>query len=167
MKVKDNRHRHHPKSIALVTGGFDLINSGHIQYLKSAAALADYLIVGVNSDEWLTKNKGRPHMHIEDRIALLNELSVVDEVIPFDDTDGTACNAIEKVKELYKDPYNNKFHIPLIFCNGGDKTPENIPELEKYKDDKNISFRFDVGTPPVNENDSHYQYTDEDDGYPD
>ena len=52
MKVEDNRHRHDPKKIALVTGGFDPIHSGHIQYLKAAATYADYLIVGVNSDEW-------------------------------------------------------------------------------------------------------------------
>ena len=85
MKVEDNRHRHDPKKIALVTGGFDPIHSGHIQYLKAAATYADYLIVGVNSDEWLTRKKGRPFMPIEERVAILNELLVVDEVITFND----------------------------------------------------------------------------------
>ena len=52
MKIEDKRYKHQPKSIALVTGGFDPLHSGHIQYLKSASQLAEYLIVGVNSDEW-------------------------------------------------------------------------------------------------------------------
>ena len=109
MKVEDTRHRHSPTKIALVTGGFDPIHSGHIQYLKAAATYADYLVVGVNSDEWLTRKKGRPFMPIEERVAILNELLVVDEVITFDDSDDTGCGAIEKVKELYKDPLGASF----------------------------------------------------------
>ena len=87
MKVEDTRHRHSPTKIALVTGGFDPIHSGHIQYLKAAATYADYLIVGLNSDEWLTRKKGRPFMPFEEREAILNELLVVDKVISFDDED--------------------------------------------------------------------------------
>ena len=145
MKVKDNRHKHQPKSVALVTGGFDPIHSGHIQYLKAAAEFADYLIVGLNSDEWLTRKKGRPFMPFEEREAILNELLVVDKVISFDDEDNTACHAIEMVKHLYKDPFNNSFHTPIIFCNGGDRTAENTPEQERFKDDEFVTFRFGVG----------------------
>ena len=43
--------------IVLVTGGFDPIHSGHIAYLKDAKKLGDKLIVGVNSDQWLTQKK--------------------------------------------------------------------------------------------------------------
>ena len=145
MKVEDNRHRHNPTKIALVTGGFDPIHSGHIQYLKAASEFADYLIVGVNSDEWLTRKKGRPFMPIEERVAILNELLVVDEVITFDDSDDTGCGAIEKVKEIYKDKFGNKFHKKIIFCNGGDRTADNVPEQERYKTDKWVSFEFGVG----------------------
>jgi len=145
MKIEDNRHKHTPTKIALVTGGFDPIHSGHIQYLKAAATYADYLIVGVNSDEWLTRKKGRPFMPIEERVAILNELLVVDEVITFDDSDDTGCGAIEKVKELYKDPFGNRFHKKIIFCNGGDRTADNIPEQERYKTDEWVSFEFGVG----------------------
>ena len=145
MKVEDTRHKHSPSKIALVTGGFDPIHSGHIQYLKAAATYADYLVVGVNSDEWLTRKKGRPFMPIEERVAILNELLVVDEVITFDDSDDTGCGAIEKVKELYKDPFGGEFHKKLIFCNGGDRTAENIPEMERYNGDKWVSFEFGVG----------------------
>jgi cytidyltransferase-related domain len=53
--------------IVLVTGGFDPIHSGHIEYFKSAKALGDYLIVGINSDDWLTRKKGRPFMPLDER----------------------------------------------------------------------------------------------------
>ena len=145
MKVKDNRYKHQPKSIALVTGGFDPLHSGHIQYLKSASLLAEYLVVGVNSDDWLIRKKGRPFMPIEERVAILRELYCVDEVISFDDRDDTACHAIEMVKHLYKDPFNNKFHTKIVFCNGGDRTANNIPEQERFKDDKLVNFEFGVG----------------------
>ena len=135
-----------PKSIVLVTGGFDPIHSGHIQYLKEAAKLGEKLVVGVNSDEWLTRKKGKPFMPIEERMALLNEMLVVDEVIDFNDDDNTACGAIEKVKEMYKDVYSHKFHKPIIFCNGGDRTSNNIPEEEVYAGkDEWVKFKFGVG----------------------
>jgi len=145
MEVKDNRYRHIPTKIALVTGGFDPLHSGHIQYLKSAATYADYLIVGVNSDDWLTRKKGKPFMPIDERVAILKEMLVVDEVITFNDDDNTACGAIEKVKKVYEDPFTHKFNKKIIFCNGGDRTSENIPEQDVYKDDKQVFFEFGVG----------------------
>ena len=145
MKVEDKRYKHQPKSIALVTGGFDPLHSGHIQYLKSASQLAEYLVVGVNSDEWLIRKKGQPFMTLDERVAVLKELYCVDEVITFDDSDNTSCGAIEKIKELYKDPFGDKFHIKIIFCNGGDRTADNVPEQEKFKNDEWVSFEFGVG----------------------
>ena len=145
MKVEDKRFKHQPKSIALVTGGFDPLHSGHIQYLKSASQLAEYLVVGVNSDEWLIRKKGQPFMTLDERVAVLKELYCVDEVITFDDSDNTSCGAIEKIKELYKDPFGDKFHIKITFCNGGDRTADNVPEQEKFKNDEWVNFEFGVG----------------------
>ena len=48
--------------IVLVTGGFDPLHSGHIEYFRAAQELGDKLIVGLNSDEWLTRKKGQPFM---------------------------------------------------------------------------------------------------------
>ena len=78
----------------LVTGGFDPLHSGHIEYFKEAKTLGTKLIVGVNSDEWLTRKKGRPFMPFKERCAIIKELSVVDKVIGFDDSDDSACQAI-------------------------------------------------------------------------
>ena len=80
--------------IVLVTGGFDPLHSGHIAYFKAAKKLGNQLIVGLNSDEWLTRKKGRPFMSWNERAAIINELGCVDDVIEFNDNDNTACNAI-------------------------------------------------------------------------
>ena len=78
------------KNIVLVTGGFDPLHSGHIEYFKAAKELGDELHVGVNSDEWLTNKKGRPFMPFKDRATIIENLSCVDKVLSFDDSDGSA-----------------------------------------------------------------------------
>ena len=125
--------------IVLVTGGFDPIHSGHIAYLKDAKKLGDKLIVGVNSDQWLTQKKGSPFLPIEERIEIVSNLSVVDKAIEFNDDElNSASDAIQKVIDQYPD---NK----IIFANGGDRTSDNIPEMEKFKNNNNVEFEFGVG----------------------
>lgn len=127
------------KTIVLVTGGFDPLHSGHIEYFKAAKKLGDELWVGLNSDEWLTNKKGRPFMPMAERVAIIKELSVVDKVISFDDSDGSATGAI------YKTMATTSSNTQIIFANGGDRTSENIPEMEVYKDQPNVRFKFGVG----------------------
>ena len=71
----------------LVTGGFDPLHSGHIDYFTAAKMLGDKLIVGVNSDEWLARKKGHSFMPIGERTSIIQSLQVVDKVIWFDDSD--------------------------------------------------------------------------------
>jgi cytidyltransferase-like protein len=125
------------KQIVLVTGGFDPIHSGHIAYFKAAGQLGTHLVIGLNSDEWLTRKKGRPFMPLMERMAIVKELAVVDEVIAFDDSDDSANDAISKV--LTDNP-----NIKIVFANGGDRTPDNIPEYA-YKDNEWVEFAFGVG----------------------
>lgn len=120
--------------IVIVTGGFDPLHSGHIEYFKAAKALGDMLIVGINSDEWLIRKKGRPFMPWVERNVIVANLDPVDATLLFDDSDGSAVDAIRKVKELYPDDQ-------IIFANGGDRTKENIPEM--VFDD--VEFQFGVG----------------------
>lgn len=122
--------------IVLVTGGFDPVHSGHIAYFKAARALGDMLIVGLNSDEWLTRKKGRAFMPWNERLCVINNLAMVDEVYTFDDTDGSAKAFIRQVRAHYPD-------AELIFANGGDRTAKNIPEMDVT--DSNIEFVFGVG----------------------
>jgi len=124
------------KKIVLVTGGFDPIHSGHISYFKSARTLGDMLIVGLNSDEWLERKKGRAFMPWNERLCVVNNLNMVDEVYTFDDEDGSARAFIHQVRAHYPD-------AELIFANGGDRTANNIPEMDVVDD--SLRFEFGVG----------------------
>jgi cytidyltransferase-like protein len=124
--------------IVLVTGGFDPIHSGHIAYFKAARELGDKLVVGVNSDEWLTRKKGQPFMSWEERATIVASLHDVDRVINFDDSDNSAKDAIRKAREIF--PGHD-----IIFANGGDRTKDNIPEMELLKEYLNLTFVFGVG----------------------
>ena len=122
------------KKIVLVTGGFDPIHSGHIAYFNAARELGDMLVVGVNSDNWLTRKKGQPFMPWAERATIVAALNTVDRVINFNDDNGTAIDAIRKVKEIYP-------NRQIVFANGGDRTKDNIPEM--VFDD--AEFVFGVG----------------------
>jgi len=63
--------------IVLVTGGFDPLHSGHIEYFKAAKNLGDKLIVGLNSDAWLSRKKGRAFMPCNARVAIIENLLTV------------------------------------------------------------------------------------------
>ena len=124
------------KTIVLVTGGFDPLHSGHIAYFKAAKQLGDTLVVGVNSDAWLTRKKGAPFMPFQERLNIVKNIVGVDYVIEFNDDDNSAKLAIKLVKQTFP---NDK----IIFANGGDRTNENIPEMEIQHD--NLTFAFGVG----------------------
>jgi cytidyltransferase-like protein len=120
--------------VVLVTGGFDPLHSGHIAYFKAAKQLGDKLVVGVNTDAWLARKKGRAFMPAPERITIVQNLSMVDHCVLFGDDDGTAIEAIKNVKFMYPDAH-------IIFANGGDRTKDNIPEM--IFDD--VEFVFGVG----------------------
>lgn len=122
--------------IVLITGGFDPLHAGHIEYIAAATKLGDQLVVGLNSDDWLTRKKGRPFMQWEDRLAVIRNIRGVTWTVRFDDSDDTACDAIRKVRLNYPSD-------TIIFANGGDRTHLNIPEMS-VKDD-NLTFAFGVG----------------------
>lgn len=121
--------------VVIVTGGFDPLHSGHIEYFKAARALGDILCVGLNSDDWLTRKKGRPFMNFEERKAIVENIKCVGMAFGFDDENDSAINAIKHIKESF--PKNSD----IIFANGGDRTKENIPEM--VFDD--VEFVFGVG----------------------
>lgn len=122
--------------VVLVTGGFDPLHSGHIAYFEEAKKLGDMLVVGINSNEWLTRKKGQPFMDINERVNIVKNLSMVDSVIVFDDSDGSSKEAIWH----YLNTYPNS---RIIFANGGDRNSGNIPENEI--NNPRLEFAFGVG----------------------
>ena len=123
-------------TVSLVTGGFDPLHSGHIAYFKAAKEFGHSVCVGVNSDDWLTRKKGKPFMSICERMSIIKELKCVDLAIEFNDKDDSACDAIKMALEVYD---------KVVFCNGGDRGSVNTPEYERYRHDKRVEFKFGVG----------------------
>ena len=124
------------KTIVLVTGGFDPLHSGHIAYFRAAKQLGDTLVVGVNSDAWLVRKKGRAFMPWNERMTIVKNIKDVDFVLEFNDDDGSAKSAIKLARQTWPDH-------KIVFANGGDRTDTNIPEMEF--EDNNLEFAFGVG----------------------
>ena len=120
--------------IVILTGGFDPLHSGHIEYFRAARQLGTMLVVGVNSDAWLIRKKGQAFMPIKDRVVIIESLKFVDHCILFNDDDDSAVEAIRNVKMIYP-------NSEIIFANGGDRTAINIPEMTE----SNVEFVFGVG----------------------
>ena len=107
------------KTIACVSGYFDPIHVGHIEYLKSAKNIADELMVIVNNDQQAILKKGKPFMPANERVKIIKELRCVDYVIKSIDLDKTVCKTLESATPT-----------PTYFCNGGDQNNNSIPEVE-------------------------------------
>jgi cytidyltransferase-like protein len=120
----------------LVTGGFDPIHSGHIAYINDAKKICEYLVVGINSDEWLVRKKGTNFYNWSERESIISEFKLVDKVINFDDSDNTASMAIMKCLSFSK---------KVLFANGGDRKIDNIPELNVFKNNDRVEFIYNVG----------------------
>jgi cytidyltransferase-like protein len=104
------------KKIITVSGGFDPVHVGHLRMFEEAAQHGD-LVVILNSDPWLTRKKGKPFMSWDDRAEIIRAFRCVKDVVPVDDTDGSVCEALERIK-------------PDVFANGGDRKADNIPEYQ-------------------------------------
>ena len=98
-----------------ISGYFDPIHVGHLEYIELSKKLGDYLIVIVNNNHQCVLKKGKPFMDEKDRIKIIEAIEWVDEVFLSIDMDKTVCKSLEAIK-------------PNIFTNGGDRTIEEIPE---------------------------------------
>ena len=98
-----------------VSGYFDPIHIGHLEYLKLAKNLGDKLVVIVNNNKQCVLKKGKPFMDEIDRVEIVKCLKMVDEVFLSIDMDKTVCNSLEALK-------------PDVFANGGDRSTSEVPE---------------------------------------
>ncbi len=103
------------KPTVMVSGGFDPVHAGHIRMIRAAAEHGDVIVVA-NSDEWLYRKKGFVFMNFDQRAEILNAIKGVLYVDSVDDSDGTVCEAIERIR-------------PDYFANGGDRKSGNTPEV--------------------------------------
>ena len=87
------------KKIVLCHGVFDVVHTGHLNYLKKAKELGDTLIVSVTSDKFVNKGPGRPVFDINQRMNFLSELKFIDKV--YESKDYTAEKIIEKLDQIF------------------------------------------------------------------
>ena len=98
-----------------ISGYFDPLHVGHLEYINKAKKLGDYLVVIVNNNLQCKLKKGKFFMDENDRVEIVKNLKSVDEVFLSIDDDKTVCKSLKKLK-------------PSIFANGGDRKNYEIPE---------------------------------------
>ncbi len=103
-----------------VSGYFDPIHVGHLEYLRMAKELGDSLVVIVNNNYQCKLKKGRHFMDENDRVEIVKALRFVDEVFLSVDKDRTVCKSLEEIK-------------PDVFANGGDRATSEVPETPVCK----------------------------------
>jgi D-beta-D-heptose 7-phosphate kinase/D-beta-D-heptose 1-phosphate adenosyltransferase len=106
--------------IVAVSGYFDPIHVGHLEYLRLSKSLGDKLVVIVNNNYQCILKKGKPFMDENDRVEIVKSLDMVDEVFLSIDKDKSVCKSLEALK-------------PDIFANGGDRSTGEVPESKICK----------------------------------
>lgn len=110
------------KKVVIVSGYFNPLHKGHLEYFKLAKKKADKLFVIVNSD-YQRELKGSKEFMLEDeRLLIISELKIVDNVILSIDNDKTVVRTLNFIHKKFSKKYD------LIFANGGDQNNELIPE---------------------------------------
>ena len=116
MTIHKNMYGDDQRKTIMVSGGFDPVHIGHIRMILDAARHGDVIVVA-NSDDWLFRKKGFVFMEFEQRAEILAAIKGVVKVSGVDDSDGTVCEAIRRLK-------------PDMFANGGDRRKNNTPEQD-------------------------------------
>ena len=142
------------KNVIIVSGGFDPVHKGHIRMFREAANLGANVIVGLNSDEWLTRKKGKPFMKFYERKEILEGIKYISSVVSFDDSDDTACSLLHQVRTTYNGGmFNHNYEgnnptgrndYEIYFANGGDRTTDNVPEMDTCRE-LDITMLWGVG----------------------
>ena len=127
--------------VVVVSGYFNPIHSGHIDYLESAKESGDYLIVIVNNDHQVSLKGSDPFMNENERLRIVKSLRCVDKAVISIDEDSTVCQSIRKeFYSLQDDP----FFLGMAFANGGDRKSGGVPE-DLLEEELNIRMLYNVG----------------------
>ena len=110
------------KKAIIVSGYFNPIHKGHLEYFNTAKALTDELFVIVNNDHQRALKGSKEFQQEEERMIIVSNIKAVDLAILSVDTDRTVCMTIEKIAKEYGATYD------LAFANGGDQNNDTIPE---------------------------------------
>ena len=112
----------------IVSGYFNPIHKGHLEYLNCAKAIADKLFVIVNNDHQRELKGSKEFQDEAERVIIISNLKAVDEVFLSIDKDRTVCETIRHISEKFGNEYE------LAFANGGDQNNDSIPEAVVCKE---------------------------------
>lgn len=110
------------KKAIIVSGYFNPIHKGHLEYINNAKAIADELFVIVNSDLQRELKGSKAFQSEEERLLIIENIKAVDKAFISIDTDRTVCKTIEMIHSEFSKEYE------LGFANGGDQNNDTIPE---------------------------------------
>ena len=128
--------------IAIVSGYFNPIHIGHLDYLEGAKAIADKLFVIINSDHQVEIKGSTPFMSETDRMRIVSALACVDGATLSIDSDGSVLETLKYLVRTNQACGRNSF----IFCNGGDRGDSNTPEEEFCGENSyHLTSRYNVG----------------------
>lgn len=120
-------------TLVMISGGFDCCHAGHIELIERASKFGDICCI-LNTDEWLTRKKGKPFMCLEERMKIMSSLRLVRYVEPQVGKDDSVCKTIEYITKTYSKSFPAKgIHHPyssFLFANGGDRAKLNTPEVD-------------------------------------
>lgn len=110
------------KKAIIVSGYFNPIHKGHLEYFNEAKALAEELIVIVNNDHQRALKKSQEFQSEDERVIIVSNIKAVDRSILSIDTDRTVCATLRQIAQDLGTDYD------LAFANGGDQNNDTIPE---------------------------------------
>ena len=112
----------------IVSGYFNPIHKGHLEYLNCANAIADKLFVIVNNDYQRELKGSKEFQDEEERLIIISNIKAVDEAVLAIDQDRSVCATIRRISQEFGKDYE------LAFANGGDQNNESIPEAPICKE---------------------------------
>ena len=130
-----------PMRVIVISGYFNPIHSGHIDYIKSAKQRGDVLVVIVNNDNQVELKGSTPFQNENERFKIVNNIKGVDRTVLSIDEDATVCESLRMVYKTYED---DPFFHQMFFCNGGDRKEGGVPE-DILTEELGIEMLYNIG----------------------
>lgn len=127
--------------VAVISGYFNPLHTGHLDYIKAASNLGDRLIVIVNNDGQVKLKGSKAFMDESDRMRIVSAIKGVDEVVLSIDADASVVQTLDSIYNRYAVDY---FFDSMTFANGGDRKRGNSPE-EEYCIWRQVKTVYNVG----------------------
>ena len=127
--------------VVVISGYFNPIHTGHLDYINAASDMGDKLVVIVNNDKQVSIKGSTPFMEEVQRMRIVNSIKGVNKTVLSIDTDGAVTETLKLIYDEYSVDY---FFDSMVFANGGDRTKGNSPE-EEYCNWRGIRTAYNVG----------------------